>query len=339
MAIRVGINGFGRIGRLVFRGLMEKANLFEVVGINDITDNRTLAMLLKYDSIHGRYPGKVDYDDENLTVDGKKIKAMAVRDPAALPWGELGAEVVLESTGVFRARGGGGKPGYASHLDAGAKKVVISAPAKDAPDLTCVLGVNDDQLKPEHKCISNASCTTNCLAPVAKVLQERWGIVRGLMTTIHSYTNDQRVLDMPHSDLYRARAAALNIIPTTTGAAKAVGLVIPELVGKLTGMAMRVPTPTGSVVDLTVEMAKPVTKDAVNAAMKEAAAGELKGILKYVEDPIVSSDVIGDPHSSLFAADFTEVMADTMLKVVSWYDNEWGYSCRSIDLIEKIAKI
>ena len=339
MAIRVGINGFGRIGRLVFRGLMEKANLFEVVGINDITDNRTLAMLLKYDSIHGRYPGKVDYDDENLTVDGKKIKAMAVRDPAALPWGELGAEVVLESTGVFRARGGGGKPGYASHLDAGAKKVVISAPAKDAPDLTCVLGVNDDQLKPEHKCISNASCTTNCLAPVAKVLQERWGIVRGLMTTIHSYTNDQRVLDMPHSDLYRARAAALNIIPTTTGAAKAVGLVIPELMGKLTGMAMRVPTPTGSVVDLTVEMAKPVTKDAVNAAMKEAAAGELKGILKYTEDPIVSSDVIGDPHSSLFAADFTEVMADTMLKVVSWYDNEWGYSCRSIDLIEKIAKI
>jgi glyceraldehyde 3-phosphate dehydrogenase len=339
VAIRVGINGFGRIGRLVFRGLMEKPELFEVVGINDITDNRTLAMLLKYDSIHRRYPGEVEYDDENLTVDGKQIRAMAVRDPAALPWGELGAEVILESTGVFRARGGGGKPGYASHLDAGAKKVVISAPAKDDPDLTCVLGVNDDQLKPEHKCISNASCTTNCLAPVAKVLHEKWEIVRGLMTTIHSYTNDQRVLDMPHSDLYRARAAALNIIPTTTGAAKAVGLVIPELKGKMTGMAMRVPTPTGSVVDLTVEMAKPVTADAVNAAMKEAAAGSLNGILKYTEDPIVSSDVIGDPHSSIFAADFTEVMADTMLKVVSWYDNEWAYSCRSVDLIEKIAKI
>jgi glyceraldehyde 3-phosphate dehydrogenase len=310
-----------------------------VVGVNDITDNKTLATLLKYDSIHRRYPGEVDYDDENLVIGGKRIKAMAIRDPATLPWKDLGAEVVLESTGVFRARGGGGKPGYASHLDAGAKKVVLSAPAKDEPDLTCVLGVNDDQLKPEHTCISNASCTTNCLAPVAKVLQEKFGIVRGLMTTIHSYTNDQQVLDMPHKDLYRARAAALNIIPTTTGAAKAVGLVIPALQGKMTGIAMRVPTPTGSVVDLTVEMARPVTTDAVNAAMKEAAAGPLKGILKYTEDPIVSSDVIGDPHSSIFAADFTQVMGDTMLKVVSWYDNEWGYSCRSVDLIEKIAKL
>jgi glyceraldehyde 3-phosphate dehydrogenase len=339
VAIRVGINGFGRIGRLVFRGLMEKPGVFEVVGVNDITDNKTLATLLKYDSIHRRYPGEVDYDDENLVIGGKRIKAMAIRDPATLPWKDLGAEVVLESTGVFRARGGGGKPGYASHLDAGAKKVVLSAPAKDEPDLTCVLGVNDDQLKPEHTCISNASCTTNCLAPVAKVLQEKFGIVRGLMTTIHSYTNDQQVLDMPHKDLYRARAAALNIIPTTTGAAKAVGLVIPALQGKMTGIAMRVPTPTGSVVDLTVEMARPVTTDAVNAAMKEAAAGPLKGILKYTEDPIVSSDVIGDPHSSIFAADFTQVMGDTMLKVVSWYDNEWGYSCRSVDLIEKIAKL
>jgi glyceraldehyde 3-phosphate dehydrogenase len=339
VAIRVGINGFGRIGRLVFRGLMEKPDVFKVVGINDITDNRTLAMLLKYDSIHRRYPGEVEYDEENLTVDGRKIKAMAVRDPATLPWKDLGAEVILESTGVFTSRGGSGKPGYASHLDAGARKVVISAPAKDDPDLTCVMGVNDDQLKPEHKCVSNASCTTNCLAPVAKVLHSRFGIVRGLMTTIHSYTNDQRVLDMPHKDLYRARAAALNIIPTTTGAAKAVGLVIPELKGKMTGIAMRVPTPAGSVVDLTVETAKPVTKDAVNAAMREAADGELKGILKYTEDPIVSSDVIGDPHSSVFAADFTQVMADTRLKVVSWYDNEWGYSCRSVDLIEKIARL
>jgi len=339
VAIRVGINGFGRIGRLVFRGLMEKPDVFEVVGINDITDNRTLAMLLKYDSTYRRYPGEIEYDEESLTVDGEKIKAMAVRDPATLPWKGLGAEVVLESTGVFTARGGGGKPGYASHLDAGAKKVVLSAPAKDEPDLTCVLGVNDDQLRPEHKCISNASCTTNCLAPVAKVLHEKFGIVKGLMTTIHSYTNDQRVQDMPHKDLYRARAAALNIIPTTTGAAKAVGLVIPALKGKMTGIAMRVPTATGSVVDLTVEMAKPVTKEAVNAAMREAAAGALKGILKYTEDPIVSSDVIGDPHSSVFAADFTQVIGGTLLKVVSWYDNEWAYSCRSVDLIEKVAKV
>ena len=339
MAIKVGINGFGRIGRLVFRGLMEKPDVFEVVGINDITDNRTLAMLLKYDSIHRRYPGKVDYDDENIIVDGKKIKAMEIRDPATLPWGKLGADVVLESTGVFRARGGNGKPGYANHIEAGAKKVVISAPCKDEPDLTCVLGVNDDQLTSQHKCISNASCTTNCLAPVAMVLHEKFGIVKGLMTTIHSYTNDQRVLDLPHSDLYRARAAALNIIPTTTGAAKAVGLVIPALKGKMTGISMRVPTPAGSVVDLTVETAKPVTKDAVNAAIKEAAAGPLAGILKYTEDPIVSSDVIGDPHSSVFAPDFTQVIGDTLLKVVSWYDNEWAYSCRSVDLIEKMAKI
>jgi len=339
VAIRVGINGFGRIGRLVFRVMMSKPDVFEVVGINDITDNKTLATLLKYDSIHRRYPGTVGYDDENLIVDGKKIKAMAVKDPATLPWGELGAQVVLESTGVFRGRKSGDKPGYDSHLDAGAKKVVISAPCKDEPDLTCVLGVNDDQLKPEHKCISNASCTTNCLAPVAKVLHEKFGIVKGLMTTIHSYTNDQRVLDLPHKDLYRARAAAQNIIPTTTGAAKAVGLVIPALKGKMTGIAMRVPTPTGSVVDLTCEMAKPVTADAVNAAIKEAAAGQLKGILAYCEDPIVSSDVIGDEHSSVFAPDFTQVMGDTLLKVVSWYDNEWGYSCRSADLIEKMAAL
>jgi len=339
VAIRVGINGFGRIGRLVFRVMMSKPDVFEVVGINDITDNKTLATLLKYDSIHRRYPGKVEYDDENLTVDGKKIKAMAVRDPATLPWGDLGAQVVLESTGVFRGRKSGDKPGYDSHLDAGAKKVVISAPCKDEPDLTCVLGVNDDQLKPGHKCISNASCTTNCLAPVAKVLHEKFGIVKGLMTTIHSYTNDQHVLDLPHKDLYRARAAAQNIIPTTTGAAKAVGLVIPALKGKMTGMAMRVPTPTGSVVDLTCEMAKPVTADAVNAAMKEAAGGSLKGILAYCEDPIVSSDVIGDEHSSIFVPDFTQVMGDTMLKVVSWYDNEWGYSVRSADLIERMAAL
>ncbi len=339
MAIRVGINGFGRIGRLVCRGLMEKANRdkFEIVGINDITDNQTLALLLKYDSVHRTYAGTVEYDEKHLIVDGKKIPAMAIKNPAELPWGDLKADVVLESTGVFTTRGGDGKPGYATHLDAGAKKVVLSAPAKDSPDLTCVLGVNDKELKPEHKCISNASCTTNCLAPVAKVLHERWGIVRGLMTTIHSYTNDQRVLDLPHKDPYRMRAAALNIIPTSTGAAKAVGLVIPELKGKMTGIAMRVPTPNASVVDLVVEMAKPVTADAVNAAMKEAADSDLKGILQYTEDPIVSSDVIGNPYSSIFAAPQTMVLSDTMLKVVSWYDNEWGYSCRSIDLIERIA--
>ncbi|MBN2024442.1 MAG: type I glyceraldehyde-3-phosphate dehydrogenase [Pirellulales bacterium] len=338
MAIRVGINGFGRIGRLVFRGLMAKPNVFEVMGINDLTDNKTLATLLKYDSIHRRYPGTVGHDDEHLIVGGKKIKATAVRNPAELPWRELGVDVVLESTGAFRGRKTPEKPGYDSHLDAGAKKVIISAPAKGA-DLTCVLGVNDNKLTAEHKCVSNASCTTNCLAPVAKVLQERFGIVKGLMTTIHSYTNDQVVQDFPHKDLYRARAAALNIIPTTTGAAEAVGLVIPELQGKLTGMSMRVPTPTGSAVDLVVETAKPVTKDAVNAAMREAAEGPLKGILAYCEDPIVVTDVIGDPHSSIFVPDWTMVVGDNLLKVISWYDNEWGYSCRSVDLIEKIAKL
>lgn len=338
MAIRVGINGFGRIGRLVFRGLMAKPKVFEVVGINDLTDNKTLATLLKYDSIHRRYPGSVSHDAEHLIVDGKKIKAMAVRNPAELPWGELGVDVVLESTGVFRGRKTAEKAGFDSHLDAGAKKVVISAPAK-GPDLTCVLGVNDNKLTAEHKCISNASCTTNCLAPVAKILQERFGIVKGLMTTIHSYTNDQVVQDFPHKDLYRARAAAMNIIPTTTGAAEAVGLVIPELQGKLTGMSMRVPTPTGSAVDLVVETAKPVTKDAVNAAMREAAEGPMKGILAYCEDPIVVTDIIGDPHSSIFVPDWTMVVGDNLLKVISWYDNEWGYSCRSVDLIEKIAKL
>jgi glyceraldehyde 3-phosphate dehydrogenase len=338
VAIRVGINGFGRIGRIVFRNLMAKPDVFEVVGINDLTDNKTLATLLKYDSIHRRYPGTVEFDDASLIVDGKKIRATAERDPGNLPWGELGAEVILESTGAFRGRATDEKPGYDSHLKAGAKKVVISAPAK-GPDLTCVLGVNDDKLSAEHTCISNASCTTNCLAPMAKVIFEKFGIVKGLMTTVHSYTNDQVVHDFPHGDLYRARAAAMNIIPTTTGAAAAVGLVIPELQGKLTGMSLRVPTPTGSCVDLTVETARPVTADAVNAAIREAAEGPLKGILKYTEDPIVSSDIIGDPHSSIFVGPWTTVIGDTMLKVLSWYDNEWGYSCRSVDLIEKIAKM
>ena len=337
MAVRVAINGFGRIGRLTFRNMIARGGDFEVVAINDLTDNFTLSTLLKYDSTHGRFNGEVGYDNENLIVNGKQIRVFEERNPAALPWGDLGVDVVVESTGVFTARKTDAKAGYDSHLDAGAKKVILSAPAKDNPDLTVVLGVNDDKLNPEMKCISNASCTTNCLAPVAKVLQEKFGIQRGLMTTVHAYTNDQRVQDMPHSDLYRARAAAQNIIPTSTGAAKAVGLVIPELQGKLTGIAMRVPVITGSVVDLTVDLDKKTTVDEVNAAVKEAAEGPMKGILYYTEDPIVSSDIVGDPHSSVFAAPFTQIMQDDMLKVVSWYDNEMGYSSRTTDLVAKFG--
>jgi glyceraldehyde 3-phosphate dehydrogenase len=339
VAIRVGINGFGRIGRLVFRILAARSSEFEVVAINDLTDNKTLATLLKYDSTHRRFNGTVEFDEQYLTVNGKKIRALAERDPSKLPWGELKADVVIESTGFFTARAANGKPGYDSHLAAGAKKVILSAPAKDGADLTCVLGVNDDKLTGDMKCVSNASCTTNCLAPMAKVLHEKFGIEKGLMTTVHSYTNDQRVLDLPHEDLYRSRAAGLNIIPTTTGAAKAVGLAIPELKGKLTGISLRVPTPTGSVVDLTAVMKKSVTAEEVNAAMKAAAAGPLKGILEYTEDPIVSSDIIGNPHSSIFAADFTQVLDGNLLKVVSWYDNEWGYSSRTVDLISKFGKM
>lgn len=339
MAIRVAINGFGRIGRLTFRNFHKRADEFEVVAINDLTDNKMLATLLKYDSTHGRFPGKVEFNDEYLIVDGKKIRAMAVKNPAELPWGEMKVDVVIESTGIFTKRAKEGAAGYDTHLAAGAKRVVLSAPADDGADLTCVLGVNDDQLKPEMKCISNASCTTNCLAPVAKVLHEQFGIVKGLMTTVHAYTNDQRVQDMPHKDPYRARSAAQNIIPTSTGAAKAVGLVIPALNGKLTGISLRVPVPTGSVVDLTALMEKNVTPAEVNAAMKAAAeSGPLKGYLAYTEDPIVSTDIIGDPHSSVFVAPWTQVMDGNMLKVVSWYDNEWGYSCRTVDLVAKIGK-
>ena len=315
---------------------MERKDEFEVVGINDLTDNKTLSTLLKFDSIHGRFPGTVDFDSENLIVNGTKIRVFEERNPAALPWGDLGVDVVVESTGVFTNRAKDGKPGYDSHLEAGAKKVVISAPAKDAPDLTCVLGVNDDQLTDDMKCISNASCTTNCLAPVAKVLNDSFGIQSGLMTTVHGYTNDQNVLDAPHKDLYRSRAAALNIIPTSTGAAEAVALVIPALKGKLTGMAMRVPVPTGSVVDLTVVLDKAATVEEVNAAVKAAADGPLKGILCYSEDPLVSTDIIDDPHSSIFAAPQTRVLGN-LVKIVSWYDNEWGYSSRTADLIAKIG--
>lgn len=339
MAVRVAINGFGRIGRLTFRNLIARGEEFEVVGINDLTDNKMLATLLKYDSTHRRFDGTVDYDDKNLIVNGKPIPVSEIRNPAELPWGDLGVDIVVESTGVFTNRKTDAKPGYDSHLDAGAKKVVISAPAKDAPDLTVVLGVNDDKLSGDMKCISNASCTTNCLAPVAKVLQDNFGIDRGLMTTVHAYTNDQRVQDMPHSDPYRARSAAQNIIPTSTGAAKAVSLVIPELEGKLTGIAMRVPVVTGSVVDLTVDLSKKASVEEINAAVKAAAEGAQKGILCYTEDPIVSTDIIGDPHSSIFAAPFTQVMNGEMVKVISWYDNEAGYSARTADLCAKFGNM
>ncbi len=337
MAIKVAINGFGRIGRLTFRRLMELGSEFEVVAINDLTDNKMLATLLKYDSAHGRYPGSVEYDDEYLIVDGNKIRAAAIRNPIECPWGDLGVDFVVESTGVFASAKTADKPGYDTHLDAGAKRVVLTQPAKDKGPLTCVMGVNDDQLTADLKIVSNASCTTNCLSPVAKVLQDNWGIENGLMTTIHAYTNDQNIQDLPHRDPYRARAAAINIIPTTTGAAKAVGLVIPELQGKLTGYALRVPVITGSVVDLTVNLSKPATPEAINAAMKAAAEGPMKGFLAYTEDPIVSSDIIHDSASSVFAGPWTTAISDTMVKVVSWYDNEWGYSCRTVDLIAKLA--
>ncbi|MEM8678532.1 MAG: type I glyceraldehyde-3-phosphate dehydrogenase [Planctomycetota bacterium] len=337
MAVRVAINGFGRIGRVTYRNFLERGDEFEVVAVNDLTDNATLASLLKYDSIHGRLNATVEHDDQNLIVNGKPIRVFEMRNPVELPWGDLGIDVVVESTGVFRNRASSSKPGFDSHLAAGAKKVILSAPAKDDPDLTVVLGVNDHLLTPEMKCISNASCTTNCLAPVAKVLHESFGIERGLMTTVHAFTNDQRIHDMPHSDLYRARSASQNIIPTTTGAAKAVGLVIPELQGKLTGMAMRVPVPTGSVVDLTVDLSRKGSAEEINAAVKAAAEGPLKGILWYTEDAIVSTDIIGDSHSSIFAAPFTQVIQDDMVKVISWYDNEWGYSARTADLVAKLG--
>lgn len=339
MAVTVGINGFGRIGRISLRAMLARKGEFDVVAINDLSDPKALGMLFKYDSVQGRYPGTVEVDGDTLIVDGKKIKVVAERDPRKLPWKSMGVQVALESTGFFTSRATGDKPGYDSHLEAGASKVVLSAPAKDKPDLTCVMGVNDDQLSPEHKCVSNASCTTNCLAPMAKVLHETFGIEKGLMTTVHAYTNDQRVSDQIHSDPYRARAAALNIIPTSTGAAKAVGQVLPELNGKLTGISLRVPVPAGSVTDLVCVTGKDVTVDDVNDAIKSAANGPLKGILEYTEDPICSSDIIGNPHSSIFAGAWTQVIGGNLLKVLSWYDNEYGYSNRTADLIAKLAKL
>ena len=332
MTIKIGINGFGRIGRQIFRiAWDDPANEVEVVAVNDITDPKTLATLLKYDSNYGRFPADISVSNGAFVVNGKEVKAFAERDPSKLPWGKLGVDVVVEATGVFRD----GKKAAIHREAGGAKKVIISAPAKpaDSVDLTVVLGVNQKDYDPDkHHVISNASCTTNCLAPVAKVLHESFGIRKGLMTTIHAYTNDQRILDLPHGDLRRARAAALNIIPTTTGAAKAVALVIPELEGKFDGFALRVPTPTVSIVDFVGELEQAVTKEQVNAALKTAAEGEMKGILGYSEEPLVSMDLKGDERSSIVDAPLTNIQGGNMVKIVTWYDNEWGYSCRVVDL-------
>ncbi|CAB4330409.1 unannotated protein [freshwater metagenome] len=329
--INVGINGFGRIGRNFFRAALTNPNI-NIVGINDLTDNATLVHLLKYDSILGRLGLEVSYTDESITVAGKTMKVFAERDPANLPWASIGADIVIESTGHFTKASDAKK-----HITAGAKKVIISAPATDE-DITVVMGVNHEKYDPaNHHVISNASCTTNCLAPMAKVLDEEFGIVRGLMTTIHAYTNDQVILDFPHKDLRRARAAATNIIPSSTGAAKAISLVLPQLKGKLDGFAMRVPVPTGSATDLTVELAKEATAEQINAAMKKAADGPLKGFLSYTEDPIVSSDIVTDPSSCIFDAGLTKAIGTTV-KVVGWYDNEWGYSNRLVDLVGFVGK-
>ncbi|HEY8638788.1 MAG TPA: type I glyceraldehyde-3-phosphate dehydrogenase [Solirubrobacteraceae bacterium] len=331
MPVRVGINGFGRIGRNVFRAAHAQGADVEWVAVNDLTDARTLAHLLKYDSNYGPFPGSVEHDADSIVVDGKPLKVLAERDPAQLGWGELGVDVVVESTGFFTERDAAAK-----HLEAGAKKVIISAPAK-GEDITVCLGVNFDRYDAErHHVISNASCTTNCLAPLAKVVHEAVGIKHGLMTTIHAYTADQRLQDAPHSDLRRARAAAINLVPTSTGAAKAVGLVLPELNGKLHGFAIRAPVPTGSIVDLTFEAERETSVDEINQALEAAAGGRLKGILRYSDEPLVSTDIIGDSHSSIFDSGLTSVIDSTLVKVVSWYDNEWGYSNRVVDVAQRV---
>ncbi len=329
----IAINGFGRIGRLVLRDILKRYPNVKVAAINDITDAKTLAYLFKYDSVHKIYPGDIKHTDNSIIIDGKEIRIFAEKDPEALPWKELGVDLVIESTGIFTS-----KEKASKHLKAGARKVILTAPAKDAIDATIVMGVNHKTLKPEDAIVSNASCTTNCLAPVAKVLQDNFGIINGLMTTIHSYTNDQRILDLPHSDLRRARAAAMSMIPTSTGAAKAIGLVIPELAGKLDGLAVRVPTPDGSVVDLTVNLVKAATKDEINAAMKLAADTYLKGYLMYSDEPIVSIDIVGNPYSSIYDS-MAVYVKDNMVKILSWYDNEWGYSNRVCDLADYMMKI
>jgi glyceraldehyde 3-phosphate dehydrogenase len=333
MAVRVGINGFGRIGRNVFRAAHDSEADVEIVAVNDITDPRTLGHLLKYDSVFGRFPATVDVRDGALAIDGREVKVLAEKDPAQLPWGDLGADVVIESTGLFTKRDDAAK-----HLEAGAKKVIISAPATE-PDVTVAIGVNfDDAYDPDnHHVISNASCTTNCLAPVAKVLHETVGIVHGLMTTIHAYTADQRLQDAPHKDLRRARAAAINLVPASSGAAKAMGLVMPELQGKLHGFAVRAPVPTGSVVDLTAEVSRETSVDEINDAFRSRAdTNELTGILQYTEDPIVSSDIVKSPYSSIFDSELTTVLDGTLVKVIAWYDNEWGYSNRCVELAQKV---
>ncbi|MBD3867146.1 MAG: type I glyceraldehyde-3-phosphate dehydrogenase [Acidobacteria bacterium] len=328
---KVAINGFGRIGRAVFRILNARDDM-DVVAINDISDNKALAYLLKYDTVHGRFPGEIAVDDRTLTAGNETVQMLEIRDPADLPWKEMGVRVVIEATGRFRKRAE-----IAKHLEAGAERVILTVPAKDEIDATVVLGVNDHDLKPEHRIISNASCTTNCLAPMVKVLHENFGLIRGFITTVHAYTNDQRLADVPHTDLRRSRAAAENIIPTTTGAAKAVGKVMPELEGKLDGIAMRVPVPDGSTVDLVAEIEKTATVEAINAAMKKASeAGSLKGILSYSEEALVSSDIITSPFSAIFDAPSTRVLGKDFVKVVAWYDNEWGYSCRVVDLMERM---
>lgn len=330
MAVKIGINGFGRIGRLVFRRLMKTGGL-EVAAINDITDAKTLAYLLKYDSVHGKYDGDVRAEGDALVVDGKKFKIIAEKDPAKLPWKELGVDLVVEGTGIFTSR-----EQLMKHIQAGAKKVLLTAPAKDEIDATVVLGVNDSVLTGKEQFVSNASCTTNCLAPMVKVLHDSFGLESGFMTTIHSYTNDQRLLDLPHKDLRRARAAALSIIPTTTGAARTVGKVIPALKGKLDGFSLRVPTPDASITDFVAVLKKPATKEEVNAAMKQAAGTSLKGIMEYTEDEIVSADIIGNPHSCILDSKLTMAHGNTV-KVFGWYDNEWGFSCRVVDLLKMIA--
>jgi glyceraldehyde 3-phosphate dehydrogenase len=328
---RVAINGFGRIGRSVFRILSQREDT-EVVALNDLTDQQTLAYLCRYDTVHGRYPGRVELADGRLVAGTQAVRVVQEREPRRLPWGELGVDVVVEATGVFRRR-----EQIAQHLEAGARRVILTVPAKDEIDATVVLGVNDGDLRREHRLISNASCTTNCLAPVASVLHDRFGIVKGWVTTVHAYTNDQRLADVPHSDLRRSRAATENIIPTTTGAARAVGQVIPALRGKLDGIAMRVPVPDGSTVDLVAELERPVTPESVNAAMREAAAvPPLASLLEYSEEPLVSSDIIQNTHSAIFDAPSTRVLGGNLVKVIAWYDNEWGYACRVVDLIGRL---
>ncbi len=333
MSLRIGINGFGRIGRSLFRILTERDGL-EVVAVNDLFENQQLAYLLKYDTVMGIFPRTVDADEDSMWIDGHRVAMTAVRDPAELPWEELGVDVAVEATGVFRHRAP-----LEKHLEAGARKVVLTVPAKDDIDATIVMGVNDSELRPEHRIVSNASCTTNCLAPTAKILDDAFGLEEGFITTVHAYTNDQRLADVPHKDLRRSRAAAENIIPTTTGAARAVGKVMPHLAGKLDGMAMRVPVPDGSIVDLVCRLRAEVTAEQINLAVRTAADGAMRGIVEYSEVPLVSSDIIGNPHSSIFDALSTTAGGDGYAKVVSWYDNEWGYSNRVVDLIERLADL